>query len=71
MPEVEESSLFGTAVHAVLRADVEGRTADGPRQVDRVAARLREAGLPVSAIEPVEASLEDVFLDVVEKAARG
>jgi len=35
-----------------------------------VASRLREAGLPVTAITPVEASLEDVFLDVVEKAAR-
>ncbi len=69
MPEVEESSLFGTAVHAVLRADT--GTPRGLRPVDQLASRLHESGLPVSAIEPVEASLEDVFLDVVEKAARG
>ena len=27
-------------------------------------------GLPAESVEPVEASLEDVFLDVVEKAGR-
>ena len=52
--------LFGTAVHAVLRpASI---TAAG------VAARLSAAGLAVEAVEEVPPSLEDVFLDVVEKA---
>jgi ABC-2 type transport system ATP-binding protein len=71
MPEVEESSLFGTEVHAVLRSGTLAGEGGSLPAVDRVASRLREAGLHISAIVPVEASLEDVFLDVVEKAARG
>jgi ABC-2 type transport system ATP-binding protein len=61
LPVVEKTSLFGTAVHAVLR----------DRAVDsaRLAADLRAAGHVVTSVEPVEPSLEDVFLDVVEKAA--
>jgi ABC-2 type transport system ATP-binding protein len=60
MREVEKTSLFGTAVHAVLHdATVEPQT---------IAARLREGGLLVESVEEVPPSLEDVFLDVVEKA---
>jgi ABC-2 type transport system ATP-binding protein len=62
MAEVEDSSLFGTAVHAVLRSK-----AAEPGELVR---RLAAAGLPVDSIDRVEPSLEDVFLDVVEKAAR-
>ncbi len=61
MAEVEKTSLFGTAVHAVLRSN-----ALDSATIER---RLRDAGLPVQSIEPVTPSLEDVFLDVVEKAA--
>jgi ABC-2 type transport system ATP-binding protein len=60
MPEVEKTSLFGTAVHAVLRV---AHAADVP-----IAARLRAAGIGVQAVAPVQPSLEDVFLDVVEQA---
>jgi ABC-2 type transport system ATP-binding protein len=60
MPEVEKTSLFGTAVHAVLRTD-----AVTPEVLD---ARLRERGLTVDELAVVPPSLEDVFLDVVEKA---
>jgi ABC-2 type transport system ATP-binding protein len=62
MPEVEDSSLFGTAVHAVLRS-----TTAAP---ESLVGRLSGAGLPIESVERVEPSLEDVFLDVVEKAAR-
>ena len=62
MEEVEESSLFGTAVHAVLRSrDV------APSEI---VARLAAEHLAVESVEPVQPSLEDVFLDVVEKAGR-
>jgi ABC-2 type transport system ATP-binding protein len=61
MEDVEESSLFGTSVHAVLRS-----TAVEPAAV---VARLASQRLPVDSVERVEPSLEDVFLDVVEKAA--
>ncbi len=60
MPEVEKTSLFGMAVHVVMRDD---RT---PAAV--LAERLRGGGLPVSAVDRVVPSLEDVFLDVVEQA---
>jgi ABC-2 type transport system ATP-binding protein len=60
MDVVEKTSLFGTAVHAVLRGA--GISADA------VAARLRSQGLTVVSIDQVPPSLEDVFLDVVDKA---
>ena len=58
---VEKTSLFGTAVHAILRP--------GGPDAEAVGARLRERGLPVTSIGAVEPSLEDVFLDVVERSA--
>jgi ABC-2 type transport system ATP-binding protein len=60
MAEVEKTSLFGTAVHAVLRNDA--------MTVDALKERLGRANLPVEDITEVPPSLEDVFLDVVEKA---
>jgi ABC-2 type transport system ATP-binding protein len=65
MPDVEKTSLFGTAVHAVLRTE-------GSAAAD-IAERLRSLGIAVESAEEVAPSLEDVFLDVVEKAeeARG
>ncbi len=60
MPDVEKTSLFGTAVHAVLRSRAV-RPAD-------VEAALARRGLRIEAIDEVLPSLEDVFLDVVEKA---
>jgi ABC-2 type transport system ATP-binding protein len=64
LPEVESTSLFGTAVHAVLRTP--SSTPDGIR------AALERAGIAVHSITPVAPSLEDVFLDVIDRArARG
>jgi ABC-2 type transport system ATP-binding protein len=60
MPDVEKTSLFGTAVHAVLRS-----AATSPAVLGE---RLAAAGLAVDDITEVLPSLEDVFLDVVEKA---
>jgi ABC-2 type transport system ATP-binding protein len=57
--EVEKTSLFGTAVHAVLR-----RRAVDPASV---AARLRASGHVVDSVAAIDPSLEDVFLDVVER----
>jgi len=62
MPEVEKSSLFGTAVHAVLRP--------GHPAPEALGRELAARGLDVLSIETVQPSLEDVFLDVVEKAER-
>ena len=60
MAEVEKTSLFGTAVHAVLR----NRSIAPKAIVDRLTA----AGLKVDSATEVLPSLEDVFLDVVERA---
>ena len=62
LQDIEKTSVFGTAVHAVLRGD--------PRvAVPGVKSRLEGAGLAVSSIDVVQPSLEDVFLDVVEQKA--
>jgi ABC-2 type transport system ATP-binding protein len=60
MPEIEKTSLFGTSVHAVLRTK--------ELTVSELESRLASSGLAVDAISEVMPSLEDVFLDVVEKA---
>ena len=55
---VEKTSLFGTAVHAVMR-----RGAVDPDVQLRHA--LEAAGIAIDSMEPVVPSLDDVFLDVV------
>jgi ABC-2 type transport system ATP-binding protein len=60
MPEVERTSLFGTAVHVVLRS---AGTAG-----DVLVERLGTDGIRVDSVEAVSPSLEDVFLDVVDRA---
>ncbi len=61
MPDVEKTSIFGTAVHAVLRS-----TATAPESVRQ---QLAAAGLAVAECTVVPPSLEDVFLDVAERSA--
>lgn len=61
MPEVEKTSIFGTAVHAVLRS-----AAAAP---DTIAARLTAVGIEARC-RVVEPSLEDVFLDIAERSGR-
>jgi len=60
MSEVEKTSIFGTAVHAVLRTALD---------LTVLAARLHDRGLEVASCALVEPSLEDVFLDVAERSA--
>jgi ABC-2 type transport system ATP-binding protein len=62
LPEVEKTSLFGTAVHAVLRNDSVSTAA--------LVALVAEKGVTVQSADEVLPSLEDVFLDVVDKAGR-
>ncbi len=59
MPDVEKTSIFGTAVHAVLRSRSVSPSA--------IADRLEAAGV-AAASSPVQPSLEDVFLDVAERS---
>lgn len=59
LPDVEKTSLFGTAVHAVLKSS--------GVDVDSIRNELERVGLEVHSLEAVLPSLEDVFLDVVER----
>jgi ABC-2 type transport system ATP-binding protein len=59
LPEVEKTSLFGTAVHAVLRS--------GVTDLESLEQALARSGLTVTSVARVAPSLEDVFLDVVEE----
>ncbi len=58
-PIVEKTSLFGTAVHAVMRS--------ASTTVDQLNRALTDAGRRVDTLQPVVPSLEDVFLDVVDR----
>jgi ABC-2 type transport system ATP-binding protein len=63
LAEVEKTSIFGTAVHAVLKAGL------GESRTSTIKERLSQEGIEVSSIEAVQPSLEDVFLDVAESVA--
>jgi ABC-2 type transport system ATP-binding protein len=56
---VEKTSLFGTSVHAVLK--------NASLDPSVLAQALKAEGIEVSSIGTVTPSLEDVFLDVVER----
>ena len=60
MEDIEKTSIFGTAVHAVLRSP-----ATPP---DAIADRLSAGGIAVAECGLVAPSLEDVFLDVAERS---
>ena len=62
MPEVEKTSIFGTAVHAVL--------SHGDVTAESLLAALRAGGLDVKSVAYVTPSLEDVFLDVVDRGGQ-
>ncbi len=59
LPMVEKTSLFGTALHVLLKP--------GHRDTSVLETRLAERHLRVDALAFVQPSLEDVFMDVVER----
>jgi ABC-2 type transport system ATP-binding protein len=61
MQEIEKTSIFGTAVHAVVRRGL-------PDASGVVRERLGTLGVPVTSVQTVRPSLEDVFLEVAEAA---
>jgi ABC-2 type transport system ATP-binding protein len=61
MKEVQKTTVFGTAVHAVLKP--------GETDVAGLGNRLKAQGMDVAGVERVSPSLEDVFLDVVERVS--
>jgi ABC-2 type transport system ATP-binding protein len=63
LPFVRRATLFGDTVHVVVTEDGASR--------GRIAQALRDANLPASEVEEVEASLEDVFIERVSGAPVG
>jgi ABC-2 type transport system ATP-binding protein len=61
LPFVEKTSLFGTAMHAVMRQGTEAPD-------DQLRRALEADGIAIDSIDPVVPSLDDVFLDVVDRA---
>jgi ABC-2 type transport system ATP-binding protein len=61
MEDIQKTTVFGTAVHAVLKP--------GHADVAQLRSRLMSLGLEIGTMDRVMPSLEDVFLDVVERAS--
>jgi drug efflux transport system ATP-binding protein len=61
MDEIRKTTVFGTSVHAVLKP--------GRIDAESLRQRLTAAGLEIRAVDRVVPSLEDVFLEVVERAS--
>ncbi|HEV8582449.1 MAG TPA: ABC transporter ATP-binding protein [Thermoanaerobaculia bacterium] len=61
-PGIAEVGLFGRALHATLQ---EGEDAAAARE--RIPSLLAEKGVKVQSIEPIQPSLEDVFVALVQK----
>jgi ABC-2 type transport system ATP-binding protein len=61
MPDVEKTSVFGTAVHVVLRTGAAGAAV--------VNQRFADAGMTGTSVTTVPPSLEDVFLEVASRSA--
>jgi len=59
---IAEVGLFGRALHATLR---EGEDVDAARS--RIPSLLQAKGIQVESVEPIQPSLEDVFVALVEK----
>jgi ABC-2 type transport system ATP-binding protein len=59
LPIVEKTSPFGTALHVWLTP--------GVRDTEPLRRRLEELGIAAESFEFVQPSLEDVFMDVVER----
>lgn len=68
MAEVEKTSVFGTAVHAVLRPGFMS-DADGASMTAALGSRLAAAGAAVESAVVVAPSLEDVFLEIAGRVS--
>lgn len=67
-PGVRRASLFGEAIHVVVEAPAETEPVAGPDRATRLRRFLESAGHRVLSVEPIEPSLEDVFIERVAPA---
>lgn len=59
LPGVRDVTMFGRVLHAVVAREAEARQA--------ISGQLDRAGIPWSAIERIEPSLEDVFAELIRR----
>jgi ABC-2 type transport system ATP-binding protein len=59
LPGVRDVTMFGRVLHAVVEREAEARQA--------ISGQLNRAGIPWSAIERIEPSLEDVFAELIRR----
>jgi ABC-2 type transport system ATP-binding protein len=59
LPGVRDVTMFGRVLHAVVEREAEARQA--------ISGQLNRAGIPWSAIDRIEPSLEDVFAELIRR----
>ncbi len=61
-PGIEDVAVFGSGLHVRVR--------DLPRSTAEIRQRLTAQGVGITRIEPIEASMEDVFVSLIEAEER-
>jgi ABC-2 type transport system ATP-binding protein len=63
LPEVRDASLFGAGLH-IVAGDAEAAMA-------AIAKALGERNIPISSLEKIQPSMEDVFVSLIEREGNG
>jgi len=59
---VSDVAVFGGGLHVTV--------ADGEQAIAQIRSALEQAGITVSVLEPIEPSMEDVFVAMIESEER-
>ena len=62
VPEVFDAAVFGSGLHV--------STKDAQLAAEKIRARLQAAGIEITRLEPIEPSMEDVFVALIEEEER-
>ena len=62
LPGLRDIAVFGGGLHVTA--------SDGERSMPQIRAALQQAGITVSVLEPIEPSMEDVFVAMIEQEER-
>jgi ABC-2 type transport system ATP-binding protein len=61
-PEIGDAAVFGSGLHASAKAAAQAAA--------RIRERLKVAGIEIRRLEPIEPSMEDVFVALIEEEER-
>jgi ABC-2 type transport system ATP-binding protein len=62
VPGVSDVAVFGGGLHVTVE--------DAKRVIPQIRPVLEQAGIQVTSLEPIEPSLEDVFVAMIEREER-